>query len=216
MGCALLGAACGSNEPELPPDLADAIARSGSGSADYPAAPYGTSEGETARNLCFDEVWRNPEASGFDPAVLERVCFADFYDPDGSRGVEILLVNTGALWCLACRTEWGGAGAQTSLLEKYDERQSQGFRILGLFFQGVAGEPASREDITLWAKTYAIDVPFGRDPEFLMGLYADEQVQPFNMLVDASNMKILRAFEGDQSAALFSVLDAELEKRRSQ
>ena len=53
--------ACGSNNADVPKDLIDAIRGQGGGDQ-YPAGPYGTREGDTIQNLCFDG-WTNPKAA---------------------------------------------------------------------------------------------------------------------------------------------------------
>jgi hypothetical protein len=212
LGAGLVVLGCGSNAPELPPELIDAIGRSGERDAgNYPPGPYGTTEGGILENDCF-EGWRDPKAANFAPAALESICFSDFYDPTGEN-IEILLVNTGALWCVACKTEWGGSATRPSLLEHHDALSDAGFRVLGLFFQDAARNPASVQNIVDWAKTFDIDVPFGRDPDFLMGNYADANLQPFNMLVDARTMKILLQLEGDNPSVTFARVQEELNAR---
>ena len=208
--CVMLG--CGSNAPELPPGLVDAIRSGGSTDAGvYPPGPYGANEGSVAANACF-EGWRNPLASNFDSAALEQICFSDFYDPVGAQ-IEILLVNTGALWCTACKTEWGGSASRPSLLERHDALADQGFRVFGIFFQDAAENPADVDVIRSWATTFAVDVPFARDPDFLMDTYADANVQPFNMLIDARTMSILSKVDGDQPDVLFARVEQELAAR---
>jgi hypothetical protein len=203
---------CGSNAPDLPPELIDAI-KSGrdTDAGAYPPGPYGSREGEIAQNLCF-EGWRNPVAAGFDPAALETLCFSDFYDPTGAE-VEIVLVNTGAVWCTACKTEWGGSATRPSLSEHQARLDSQGFRVFGIFFQDAAGDPADVEVIRSWAQAFSIGVPFAMDPDFLMDTFADALVQPFNMLLDARTMTILLAVPGDNPEVLFARVEQELADR---
>ena len=205
-------AACGSGGPELPPELLVAIAqaRPVASASDYPLPPYGAEPGDTLENACFKEAWLNPVAAKFDPAQLEEVCFSRFYNPSGKSSPRVLLISTGALWCSACRAEWGGSQSAPSLLQVHDELGPQGLAVLGLFFQDAAGNPASVQAIQTWAKLFEVDVPFGRDPDFVMGKYARESVQPFNMLVDTTNMQILARFEGDQSELIFSTIRAKL------
>jgi hypothetical protein len=203
---------CGSNAPELPPELIDAIKASGNADAGaYPPGPYGTTVGSVARDACF-EGWHNPLAANFDPAALGQVCFSDFYDATGEE-IEVVLVNTGALWCTACKTEWGGSPSRPSLLDHHDRLAAQGFRVFGIFFEDARENPADVETIRSWAVTFSVDVPFVRDPDFLMGAYADANVQPFNMLIDARSMTILLKVDGDQPEVLFARVEQELAAR---
>jgi hypothetical protein len=215
--------ACGSNAPEIPPELIEAIKASGTGNgSDYPAGPFGTSEGDVVTNLCFDG-WRNPKAAGYDSSAFEQICFSDFYapegttlDPEGSgeeRNVELILVNTGAVWCSACQVEWGGLGSHPPLSVIQEERQEDGLQILGLIFQDAARKPATEVHAEAWSEKFEVDVPFALDPDFLMGLYAKPDTQPFNMVVDARTMQILLQVEGDNPTVLLAFIDEELAKR---
>lgn len=219
LGCAVLGGValtgCGSNTPEIPDELVEAIKESGtSSSGDYPEGPYGNEVGDIVADVCFDAAWTNPKAANFDPAAYETVCFSDFYSPDDEDGGELMLVNTGAVWCAACQVEWGGTSEQPSLSERADERFDQGFRLLGTIFQDAERNPAGDTHAVAWAKSFDVTVPFALDPTFKMGVYADENIQPFNMVIDLRNMEILLQVEGDQPAVLFGFIDDELSKRQ--
>jgi hypothetical protein len=201
---------CGSNAPEIPPELIEAIKASGSASGDYPEGPYGNEEGDIAQNLCFDQAWLDPKASNFNPAAFERVCFADFYDPDGDKGIELLMVNTGAVWCVACQVEWGGGGGEPSLSEHQRARYDRGFRVLGDLFEDAAENPATEENAVTWAKSFDVDFPFALDSTFKMGTFVDRSTQPFNMILDAKTMEILFAGVGTFP---WELVDAELDDR---
>lgn len=220
---ALVTIGCGSNAPEIPPELLEAIKASGSTSgAEYPAGPYGTEEGAVATNLCFSG-WRNPKASAYDPAAFEDICFSDFYapsgttlDPEGSgeqRSVELLLVNTGAVWCSACQVEWGGGGSQPPLSELQALREEAGLQVLGTLFEDAQRDPATEVHAVNWTKNFAVDVPYVLDPNFQMGLFANADTQPFNMVIDARTMQILLQVEGDQPTVLLTFIDEELAAR---
>src|SRR5215472_16178311 len=106
---ALLGvptlAACsgGSTSGSSPPDAAsDAPSFHDGGDAatcPYPAGPYGTTVGST---LPPTLVWQG-YAPGASAASTIRV--TDFYDCDGSKGINALLMDTSAQWCVPCQGE---------------------------------------------------------------------------------------------------------------
>ena len=191
---------CGNNDPKIPPELRDLIDQGG-----------GISTGTTVENLCF-AGWRNPSASGFDAGAFdsEPVCFDDFFnDPEAS----LLLVNTAAIWCEACEVEWGGTGSQPRLEDEVRRRAPDGLRLLGTLFQDVDREPADAQNLSLWAETFEIGLPFALDPEFQMGRFADPLLQPYNMVVDTRTREIVVETNGNQPAILFSAIDQALAER---
>jgi hypothetical protein len=221
-------AACGTNNADVPPELLDAIkhpnAQGGAqgvlgdaGDAalapSYPAGPYGTQVGTTVQNLCFDG-WTNPKASNFDPKAFHRVCFGDYYDPSGAK-TKLLLVESCAVWCVACRGEYGGSGNRLSLSAQLTKRAAQGFQVMGTIFQNSSADPAAPSDAVSWARTYDLAFPFVLDQGHQLGLFSPPTVAPFNMLVDTRTMKIVLELQGDEPATLFQAVDDFLAKTAS-
>lgn len=207
---ALLVTACGTrSNDEIPPELLEAIAQRGGSSSSYPEGPYGNRLGDVAPDVCI-RGWHDPSAEGYDPERLERICFADFWDPE-AREHSHLLVNTSAIWCSACRVEYGGSGNRPSLSQHLSERRERGLRLLGALFQNAALEPAEETDAVTWARTYSVDFSFGLDAPFAMGAFADAQVQPFNMVIDTRTMRIVLRVDGDEPATLWPAIDSLLE-----
>jgi hypothetical protein len=222
-GAALSGC---TSTPDLPPGLLDDIpfepvdASSDDGgtipytligpNTGHAPGPYGDADGDTVRNHCFDSVWESPEAADYDTAAMERVCLANFYDPTGERGIRLLLLTTVAEWCSGCAAEWGGSAEFAPLSEEIKRRHAAGLRNLGLMYHDQGGDPAKLSDAVAWARAYEIDVPFGLVVDFLMGSFADANVQPFNMLVRTDTMQIVARFVGEQPANLFARIDQEL------
>jgi hypothetical protein len=209
VSCGALSAAlfgCGAHDNDrIPADLLEAIA-AGTGESDYPPGPYGTEVGDIAQNVCI-EAWRDPKAENYDVERLSRLCFSDFWDPEG-ESQQLLLVNTSALWCAACRAEFGGSGARSSLQEELESRP--GLAVLGALFQDAEFEPANAEHARLWAQTFEVSFAFGVDTPFAMGAYADPTVQPFNLLLDARDMRILLEVQGDEPGTLWPAIDERL------
>lgn len=203
-GLALALAACGSNKPELPPDLPapERCVRVG-----YPEGPFGTEPGDTTENVCF-EGWLAPQRVQHVTATLEPVALADFHDPDGSRGVRLLLVNTAALWCSACRIE------HETLPEHAARLGPKGLVIVSALFQGVDGAPATFEDLTLWVETYETNFPMVLDPDYSFGRYASAETAPLNLVIDPKTMRILKKYIGDQSTVMWQFIEGELARRQ--
>jgi hypothetical protein len=198
---ALTLGACGTNKPELPSGLSEPEACVVAG---YPAGPYGTEPGAVAENACF-EGWLRPDRVAHEQATLEPVRLSDFYDPTGARGVRLLLVNTSALWCSACRIE------HETLGERAREFADRGLVVLSALFQGNDRKPATLRDLTLWVETYETDFPMVLDPDYSFGLYASAETAPLNLVIDPRSMRILQKFIGDQPAVMWPYIAAALE-----
>ncbi len=204
---ALLALGCGSkSNDEIPEELLAAIAAGQASGGDYPEGPYGSEIGDVAQDVCI-RAWTNPQAADYAASELEPLCFSDFYDPEAEKNA-LLLVNTSAIWCQACRTEYAGSSARPSLSEEVAERYDSGLRIMGVLFQGVDREPATERDAELWAQTFEVDFAFGLDESFAMGAFADPQKQPFNMVLDTRTMEIALVVEEDDPRTLWPAIDS--------
>ena len=153
------------------------------------SAPYGGEEGDVVINTCF-QGFRAPHL--IEPATerLETLAFSDWYDPQGTKGVALLLINTAAIWCGPCLAEH----------EALDERAAayapRGLAILSTLFQDAEGLPAKESDLVNWVNGFGTNFPMAIDPEYLMDSYARAQTAPLNMVVDPRSMTILRKFFG--------------------
>jgi hypothetical protein len=210
--------ACGGNYADVPDDLVDAIkhptlpARPDSGAApSYPPPPYGTQVGDIVQNLCF-VGWRDPKAAGFDPNSTGPICIDEYFDPSGTRN-KLLLIESCAVWCEACRGEYGGSGNRPSLSDHLAARETKGFRVLGTIFQNASADPATTKDAAAWARTYDLSFPFAVDDQHTqLGLFTPSTIAPFNMLIDTRSMKIVLELPGDEPATLFQAVDDFLAK----
>jgi hypothetical protein len=200
--------ACGSNNAGVSKELLDAVRdlnrpSDAGGSTSYPSPPYGVSSGDVVQDLCF-QGWTDPAKADFDPSKLSKICLSDFHaDPS----VRLLLVESCAIWCVACKFEYGGSGDRPSLEKQLDDRRSKGFRVIGTIFQNGAGGPAAPSDAVQWASVYSLSFPFAVDSDHQLGLFTSPNVAPFNLLIDTRTMKIVLALEGDEPAVLFGKVD---------
>jgi hypothetical protein len=203
-GAALL-AGCGTNRPEIPPEL---LQTGGCETGDYPAGPYGSEPGTVAQNFCFEGVRApNPGRADEQVANLEEVSFGNFYDPAGSR-YELILVNSAAIWCSACQVE------HQTLPEHASELGDEGLVILSALFQDAKRNPATADDLLAWIETFEPNFPMVLDPDYQLGAYASAETAPLNLVIDARNMQILQKFIGDQASVLWPYLEDELAQRR--
>ncbi|MBX3126773.1 MAG: TlpA family protein disulfide reductase [Polyangiaceae bacterium] len=202
--------ACGSNRPEIPPELLATGGNGGSGT--YPAGPYGKDKGEVAENFLFPQVWTNPTAQGHDAAALAPASLSDFYNPTGGTDGELLLLNAGAMWCNPCKAEHGGSASSPSLNDHFDELSPKGFRLLALLIENAKGDTATPADLGAWTQAYETRFPMGLDADFQMQRYGTIGGLPINVLIDLRSMKILARVTGDP-AAIWPTVKAELDAR---
>ena len=192
--------ACGSGAPEIPDEL---IADVPSCAApDYPSEGVGKEVGDVAKNACF-VGYRAPDRV----ASTETVALSDYYDPAGTKGVSLLLLNTAAIWCAACVAEHG------YLPEKATALSPRGLVIVSTLFQDGQRNPADMADLSRWIDNFRPNFPMVADPELELGAYASPDSAPLNMLVDPRDMKILRKYVGDQGAVMWPYIESELAAR---
>jgi len=210
----LLASACGTNRPDIPDYLLKDDAGSAAG---YPSGPYAASlndKGLPIEDIEFAKGWLDPKADGYDPAKLVSIRLSDFYDPDGSKGHELLMLNTAAGWCGACKNEHEGTGTNPSLGEHAAELAPKGLVVLSGLFEDGNFQPAQEKHLVAWAKTYETNFPFVLDPTYKLGTkFAPKDVAPLNLIVDAKTMKLLLGTTGDKSEVIWPFVVGELEKR---
>lgn len=200
--------ACGTNRPEIPPELLENPGNATScDRPDYPAGPYGDDQGSVAADRCF-RGWLAPAKTAHTEAALQDISLGSFYDPKGEK-YEILLVNTAAVWCSVCKTE------HQTLPDDYKELAPRGLAIVSALFQNSTGGPASLADLTTWVEAFDVPYPMVLDPDYQLGDYAAASTAPLNLVVDARTMRILDKFIGNQGEDLWRTIEAELARREA-
>ncbi|HTQ06878.1 MAG TPA: hypothetical protein VMI54_23635 [Polyangiaceae bacterium] len=208
---AALLAGCGTNRPEIPAELlgsnGDSSLAAGCDNPSYPGAPFGTDPGSTVVNTCF-RGWAAPGSMDDTDATLEDIGFGAFYDPT-HKHYELLLVNSAALWCAACKAEHATLG------QHYADLAPRGLALVSALFQNNAGAPADTDDLKLWVDTFDVKFPMVLDPDYQLGAYASAETAPLNLLVDARTMQIMDKWVGDQSSVIWPTIEDELTKREA-
>jgi len=202
---ALAALGCGTNRPEIPPELLQPAGSCNSGL--YPAGPYGIEVDSTAQNFCF-QGWARPDTTEHTQASLQDLAFSTFHDETGER-YELLLVNSAAVWCSVCRSE------HEDLPARHEEFGPRGLVIFSALFQDAKAEPAKFDDLKVWVETFDTPFPMVLDPAFQLGAYASPETAPLNLLIDARTMKILQKYVGDQSTLLWDFVETELTRREA-
>lgn len=201
---AWLGLGCGSNAPEVPKELL--AGGSGCAAPDYPTDGVGQETGDVVENKCF-VGYRAPDRVAPSEPHRETIAFSDYYDPAGTKGVSLLLLNTAAIWCSACVAEHGDLPARAT------ELGPQGLVIVSGLFEDGQKRPASIEDVERWIANFHTNFPMVADPYLYLGPYASTDLAPLNMVVDPRTMKILRKYVGDQGAVMWPYIESELKAR---
>jgi hypothetical protein len=143
----------------------------------YPDGPYGLARGNVFPNLQF-KGYREGKGAWTDIQML------DYYDPDGSRGINAIYITVSAEWCPVCKEDakvlpgWyeshyrpRGARFITSILETYDRK------------------PATKAAVDLWVSAYAPNFDIVADPdaetfpETFTALPVNFEINPRTMVV---------------------------------
>ena len=201
---ALGGSACGTNAPDVPKELL--TGSSGCGAPEYPSENIGYEVGNVVKNRCFTG-YRAPAQVPPAERNRETIAFSDYYDPAGTKGVTLLLINTAAVWCGACVAEHG------TLPQHQTELAPQGLVILGTLFENAARDAASLSDLDRWIANFHSNFPMVADPHLYLEDYASADSAPLNMLVDPRSMQILRKYVGDQGTVMWPYIESELARR---
>ena len=175
--------------------------------APYPSGPYGRERGSIIENLHF-LGWRKAADVAYDPAELEVVSLSDFYDPDGSKGLRVLALNSSAVWCVVCRAEYSHI-KRSAIYENY---RPKGVEILGVLFEDKDYNPARPSDLVVWGgpEMFAVPFPLVIDPGFKTGAYFPSDATPMNMLIDTRTMEILditMGYDASRPDAYWGVID---------
>jgi hypothetical protein len=202
---ALGAVGCGSNAPEVPAEYLGGDS-AGCGAPDYPQDGIGTEAGDVTQNACFIG-YRAPERLPVTEANREVIALSDYYDPTGSKGVSLLLVNTSAIWCGACVNE------HRTLPDYQRELGPKGLVIVSTLFQDAERNGASLADVERWIGNFRTNFPMVADPDVSLARYASPELAPLNMVIDPRSMKILQKYVGDQGAVMWPYIEAELDRR---
>lgn len=163
---------------------------------DYPAGPYGTTEGKVVENFEFvgfadaQYLCKVAKDQVMDLSAPRKISFKDFYCNSGceSKKRRLLWVMVSAGWCGPCHQEVTETQAQ------YEKGAIDAeVHLLNVVYEDDNGKPATESFTKLWAKNnkFQISFPVAMDPTFQMGKYFDRNAVPFNMIVDLDTMKIV-------------------------
>jgi hypothetical protein len=168
----------------------------------YPAPPYGTTPSSVVENFAF-LGWKAPQAVNFEETAFERVSLADFYDPDGTKGIKMIVLNGSAVWCGVCNVEAGDINRS----KKYAEYKARGVEFVWSLFEDARGGPATPDDLANWASYYEVDFPMVLDPSLKLGAFFSSDATPLNLLIDARTMRIVDKLLGYNPSTHWETID---------
>jgi hypothetical protein len=153
----------------------------------YPPGPYGIVVGSIVDPSLH---WQ-----GFEPGAQQAsdISITEFFDCDGSKGINALLVDESATWCGTCQQEAKDIQQQMS-----GWTTSDGIRVLTLMIQDGSQNPATVATAQQWRDNFGLtDIAVAADPntplidpnEMTVGL-------PVQLVVDPRTMKIVHYEEG--------------------
>jgi hypothetical protein len=165
----------------------------GGGSGAYPPGPYGFNKGDIIDgNICLPGYLKG--------GAQGTVCIKDYYDQDGSRGIDALVIMVSAGWCGVCKAQnkampWyvnGSGSPQNGPQALYKNLKIE---FLESVVDDVSGAPASVPFVGVYRSQY--------DPSGLWPWLADGArriplgaTTPRNYIIDTRKMQIWERFEG--------------------
>lgn len=165
----------------------------------YPAGPYGVNFGQV---LPPTLTWQGYAPNATSVTTLK---ITDLYDCDGTKGINAIVFDSSAQWCIACQYEAGNIPSWLgSTGPNAGDWNTLGVQIVTLMIQTNSYEPASVVTADQWRMQYAL----GGLPS--IWVVADPDITfptpslPHNMLVDPRTMKVTDDLDNDVYDASFA------------
>ncbi len=176
--------ACSSKEPTNVAEDAAAAEDAVVAPLEYPPGPYGLKVGNVYPNFAF-KGYRDGTGEWTDITML------DYYDPDGSRGINGIYLVVSAQWCPPCREEAKMLpGMYTSLYKP------RGARFLTTMIEDTSRNPATQKTVDQWLTAYRLNFDIALDDgqetlpqEGSVGL-------PYNYVINPRDMRVFRIVQG--------------------
>jgi len=154
----------------------------------YPPGPYGI----TLNKVLDPSLTWQGYAPGATTASIIKI--TDLYDPDGSKGINAIVIDNAGQWCVACQ----GISKEipTWLSPQGDNWGKLGVKILNLIIQNNDYEPATITTAEQWRTAYSLTAIYVvADPNTT---FPASQL-PHDFLVNPRTMKIVVNMDGDTS-----------------
>ena len=193
----LLVSACSSHPPALQDSHGVSGGSGGSGTGGGAGAPQGqTTNADTTRYAEGEQLdpslsWQG-YAAGSD--TLGKVSLADYQDPDGSRGVNALLIEEDSVTCPACKVMSGELPGRLA-----GGWAAEGVAILQLVILDANLKWAGPEAALAWKQAFGASWAVGADPTFTFSR-AGKNTLPVQVLIDPRTLTLVHRSFGYQSS----------------
>jgi thiol-disulfide isomerase/thioredoxin len=161
---------------DTPAVVAEAPVDTGPVAPAYPIGTCGIQVGATIANLTFTGK------NGGDTSPQQTFALADFYDPTGSKGRKILVIDVSALWCTACKEE------MKQLPKNMADYGPKGVTFMTVLAENSSNAPASAADVDTWIKSFHLTNIVVNDPTLSTEAFFDRASMPLNMIIDLRTM----------------------------
>jgi hypothetical protein len=146
--------------------------------------------------------WQGSSESG----AITTISLSDYYDPDGSKGINALFVDQSAAWCDVCQ----GLAQQLSQNAKGTWR-TQGIHLLTLITQAVDRSPATVDTAVAWKQHFGLDgSAVAADPMVSFRQTIGEQLAPYpyQVIIDPRTLQVVNVNAGWDGSTDFPDVDA--------
>ncbi len=151
----------------------------------YPSGPYGVQMGQV---ISPSLTWQG-YAEG--SSNVTTVSAKDYFDCDGSKGINALVFDESATWCSACQQEAMDLPAQMS-----GQWGTDGVHVVTLMIQDANGNPATTQTASDWRTQFGLSsIAVVADPNFTFAMNGQNGL-PTNILVDPRTMQIVAISQG--------------------
>ncbi|MGH7297177.1 MAG: hypothetical protein ACRELB_19720 [Polyangiaceae bacterium] len=168
----------------------------------YPAGPYGTKVGSVVDPSLS---WQGFLDDGTTPTT---VSMKDYYDCDGSQGIDAVLVDESDQWCADCATEEANIGPDVASSWK-----SQGVHVVTLMAEDEQEKPATLQTALSWRNEYALTAgAVCADPKWTTKTWGGASSAgngfPTNVVIDPRTMKIVAIQPKDVASSVTGLASA--------
>lgn len=151
---------------------------------EYPTSGFGVNIGNHVQgNLAWQGYAEGADSPG-------TISIQDYFDCDGSKGINALLIVSSATWCGACQQEAADLPSHAAAFAQ------KGIRVLTLMVENAAGQPATLSTATSWRSNFGLeDYATAADPNFTFAGSGSIGI-PLQIVVDPRTMVIVNRTEG--------------------